>query len=382
MKNSIKSRLADQFTNRSAARVLLAVLSLILAALALGLYNHTLWLGSAIFASAPATPGAAPAESGRLMPDLTGAVSWLNSPPLTRAELQGKVVLIDFWTYSCINCLRSLPYLQAWHEKYKDSGLVVIGVHTPEFPFETDPANIQKALRRFGVTFPVAVDSEHAIWDAFSNDSWPAHYFIDAKGRIRFTHFGEGEYDRSEQWIRQLLAERNGSQPIPARPLSIQADGIQAAADWSEMESPETYLGFERAERFASPGGLRQLDAWSYTSPSSLALNQWSLSGKWIDRPQSVSLKAAPGRILFRFHARDLHLVLGPVGGSSPRFRILIDGEPPGADHGADCNSQGEGVVGEHRLYQLVRQSGAIRDRTFQIEFLDPGVEAFAFTFG
>jgi thiol-disulfide isomerase/thioredoxin len=325
---------------------------------------------------------AAAIDGFQKMPDLSGAVSWLNSPPLDRAQLKGKVVLIDFWTYSCINCLRSLPYLQAWHEKYKDSGLVVIGVHTPEFPFETDPGNIQKALRRFGVTFPVAVDSRHAIWNAFDNNSWPAHYFIDATGRIRFRHLGEGEYDRSEQWIVQLLQERNGSQPMPARNAAIQAEGIQAAADWGEMASPETYLGFERAERFASPGGLHPLSTSSYSAPPSLMLNRWSLAGRWTDRQQSVNLDSAPGRILFRFHARDLHLVLGSSGGKPLRFRILIDGKPPGAGHGADCNAQGEGLVNEHRLYQLIRQTGPIRDRTFQIEFLDPGIEAFAFTFG
>jgi thiol-disulfide isomerase/thioredoxin len=316
---------------------------------------------------------------GEQMPDLSGATSWLNSPPLNREQLKGKVVLLDFWTYSCINCLRSLPYMRAWDAKYRASGLVIIGVHTPEFEFETNPANIEKALRKFGITYPVAVDSKRLIWSAFNNQYWPAHYFIDAKGRVRYHHFGEGDYEESERWIQKLLKERNGAQEYSAGPLPPTASGAEVAADNEALGSPETYIGYQRAERFASFGGLQADRAQIYHAPASLERNQWGLSGAWIDHGEAAELRAAHGNILFRFHARDLHLVMGP-GAGPVRFHVLIDGRPPGADHGVDCDEQGFGTVTEDRLYQLVRQHGKIEDRTFEIEFLDSGVRTFAFT--
>jgi thiol-disulfide isomerase/thioredoxin len=335
-------------------------------------------LGLALLLVAALATGA---DGQQTMPDLSGATSWLNSPPLNRDQLKGKVVLIDFWTYSCINCLRSLPYLRAWDAQYKANGLVIIGVHTPEFDFERNPANIQKALRKFGITYPVAVDSNHRIWDAFHNQYWPAHYFIDATGKVRFHHFGEGDYEESEHWIQQLLKERNGAQMPPAAPLQPAASGAEAAADAAELNSPETYIGYQRAERFASSGGLQPDRAQIYSAPTSPLRNQWGFNGFWSDHGQEAELNAPHGSILFRFHARDLHLVLGP-GARPVRFRIRIDGRAPGADHGVDCDEQGVGTVSEERLYQLVRQHGTIKDRTFEIEFLDPGVRAFAFTFG
>jgi thiol-disulfide isomerase/thioredoxin len=300
---------------------------------------------------------------------------------LNRSQLQGKVVLIDFWTYSCINCLRSLPYLRAWDERYRASGLVIVGVHTPEFDFEKDPVKIEKALRKFGIAYPVAVDSQRRIWNAFHNQYWPAHYLIDGKGKVRYQHFGEGNYEETERWIQELLKERNGTQQPPAGPLPLRASGAEEAADGAALGSPETYIGYERAARFASPGGLQADWMQIYQAPPLLGRNQWGLSGAWIDHGEEAELRRVPGRILFRFHARDLHLVLGP--GSGPvRFRVRIDGRAPGADHGVDCDEQGLGTVTEDRLYQLVRQRGRIEDRTFEIEFLDPGVRAFAFTFG
>ena len=326
---------------------------------------------------------AADDADGRKLPDLSGATAWLNSPPLTKNQLKGKVVLVDFWTYSCINCLRSMPYLRAWAARYKDSGLVVIGVHTPEFGFEEDPANVAKAVRKFDITFPVAIDSQHKIWNAFNNEYWPAHYFIDATGRIRFHHFGEGSYEESEKWIKQLLAERNGQPAQPRQGVEASGTGVEAPADGRSMESPETYIGYERAAHFVSPGGLNRESSRNYTAPRHLELNQWALAGKWTDRGQDALLESTLGSILFRFHARDLHLVLGPAANAKPvRFRIRIDGQAPGENHGVDTDAQGYGVVTEDRLYQLVRQQTPIEDHTFEIEFLDPGVHAFSFTFG
>jgi cytochrome c biogenesis protein CcdA/thiol-disulfide isomerase/thioredoxin len=330
-----------------------------------------------------ATATSADVAGGQMLPDLSGATAWINSPPLNREQLKGKVVLIDFWTYSCINCLRTLPYVNAWAQKYKDSGLVVIGVHTPEFPFEKDLGNVQKAVRELGITYPVALDNNYKIWNAFTNEYWPAHYFIDATGKIRFHHFGEGGYDESEQWIQQLLKERNGQQALPQGIVQVSATGAEAAPDNGAMASPETYIGYERAQHFASAGGLNQDNAQLYAAPKHLELNEWALSGNWTDQGQIAILNSMPGKILLRFHARDLHLVLGPTADGKPvRFRITIDGHAPGLDHGVDTDEQGNGVVKEDRLYQLVRQKGAIADRTFEIEFLDPGVQAFAFTFG
>jgi len=313
---------------------------------------------------------------------LSGATGWINSQPLTAKELKGKVVLVDFWTYSCINCLRSLPYIEAWSQKYEDSGLVVIGVHTPEFDFEKQLPNVQKAVKKFGVTYPIALDSNHAVWDAFHNEYWPAHYFIDAKGKVRFEHFGEGNYDQSERWIQQLLQERAGK-PMAAGAVSVHAQGVEAAADMNEVRSPETYIGYTRAEHFASPGGIRQDTEKTYAAPAQPALNQWGLSGTWSDHGQVAVLKAAGGKIVFHFHARDLHLVLGPAADGKPvRYRVTIDGHAPGENHGVDTDAEGNGIVTDHRLYQLVRQQGAVADHVFAIEFEDPGVQAFSFTFG
>ncbi len=315
------------------------------------------------------------------MPPLDGAETWLNSPPLTAASLKGKVVLIDFWTYSCINCLRSIPYIEAWWEKYKDQGLVVIGVHAPEFAFEHDVDNVKKAIANLKITYPVAVDNNFAIWRAFDNEYWPAHYFVDAQGRIRHEHFGEGNYDESERIIQQLLAEA-GDKHVAGGLVAVNASGAEAAADTHDVKSPETYIGYFRADNFASPGGEVH-DASHDYSVTNPALNQWGLSGDWTVQMQRAVLNQKDGGIVYRFHARDLHLVLGPGKSDKPvRFRVTIDGAAPGVSHGVDVDAAGNGTVTGQRLYQLVRQSGSIEDRTFEIQFLDPGVEAYAFTFG
>jgi cytochrome c biogenesis protein CcdA/thiol-disulfide isomerase/thioredoxin len=324
-------------------------------------------------------PGAA--AGPQTLPDLSGAVAWLNSPPLTADALKGKVVLVDFWTYSCINCLRTLPYIRAWADKYKDSGLVVIGVHTPEFAFEKDLDNVRQAVRELKITYPVAIDNDRKIWNGFSNSYWPADYLIDGTGRIRYHHFGEGKYGESEQQIQELLKERNGKLSAGGL-VTVAAGGAEAPPD-ADVESPETYIGYERADSFLSPGGLRQDVPFLYSVPQHLELNQWGFSGTWRDGPQVAILKSAPGKIAYRFHARDLHLVLGPASDGKPvRFRVKIDGQAPGMNHGVDTDDQGNGKITEHRLYQLIRQKSAIEDRTFEIEFLDPGAQAFAFTFG
>jgi cytochrome c biogenesis protein CcdA/thiol-disulfide isomerase/thioredoxin len=314
-------------------------------------------------------------------PSLAGATDWLNSPPLTPEGLRGKVVVIDFWTYSCINCLRSIPYVRAWAEKYKDHGLVVIGVHTPEFAFERNVGNVRAAVSDLKIGYPVAIDNDYKIWRAFDNEYWPAHYFIDAQGHRRYSHFGEGKYDESEHVIQQLLTEA-GNKDVPTDIADVNAAGAQAAPSSSD-QSPETYIGYNRADNFVSPGGLAPDESRVYLGAAKLQLNQWSLSGDWTDTGEHAALNAPNGRIAYRFHARDLHLVLGPPPDGKPaRFRVTIDGAAPGADHGSDVDAEGQGVVNEQRLYQLIRQDGAVVDRTFEIEFLDPGVQAFAFTFG
>jgi cytochrome c biogenesis protein CcdA/thiol-disulfide isomerase/thioredoxin len=316
------------------------------------------------------------------MPDLGGAVAWINSPPLSTKSLRGKVVLIDFWTYSCINCLRALPYVEAWSTKYKDSGLVVIGVHTPEFAFEKDRSNVEKAVRDLKVTYPVAVDSDYQIWRAFKNEYWPAHYFIDGKGRIRYHHFGEGEYAESEHVIQQLLKE-NGAKSLAQDTIHVSGSGAEAAPDKSDARSGETYIGYHRAENYASAEPIAKDSRKTYSLRPRLSLNQWGLAGSWKVGEESAVLQSAPGKIAFRFHARDLHLVLGPSKDGKPiRFIVRLDGTPPGDDHGVDTDATGAGTVQGHRLYQLIRQKGTVEDRTFEIEFLDPGVQAFAFTFG
>jgi cytochrome c biogenesis protein CcdA/thiol-disulfide isomerase/thioredoxin len=317
-----------------------------------------------------------------VLPDLSGATAWINTPPLTPQSLRGKVVLVDFWTYSCINCLRTLPYIRAWNEKYKDSGLVIIGVHTPEFAFEKDEANVRKAVKDLGITYPVAMDNNYSIWRSFNNEYWPADYFIDATGRIRFHHFGEGAYEESEQQIRTLLEEANHA-PLPRSPTEIDASGTEAAPDLDDVQSPETYVGYARAQNFASLEGINQNDPQPYRTPAQLKLNQWAFAGKWRDEDQFATSLDAGASISFRFHARDLHLVLGPGPDGKPvRFRVTLDGQAPGADHGLDTDADGYGVVTGNRLYQLVRQHTSIRDRTFRIEFLVPGVRAYSFTFG
>ena len=325
------------------------------------------------------SPGTLPVEGS--LPPLEGAVQWLNSPPLDAQALKGKVVLVDFWTYSCINCLRSLPYVKAWAEKYRDQGLVVIGVHAPEFAFERDVNNVTKAMKDLGIHYPVAIDNEFKIWRAFNNEYWPAHYFADAQGRIRYHHFGEGEYAESERVIQQLLREAGGK--VSDGLIEAKADGVQMAPDSSEVQSPETYVGYQRAEHFVPQTALVPDKVATYNPPAQLALNDWSLSGQWHVGSERATASATDSRIVYRFHARDLHLVLGPGADGKPvRFKVLIDGKTPGDDHGMDVAPDGSGTVTEQRLYQLVRQSGGVQDRTFSIEFLDPGASAYAFTFG
>jgi cytochrome c biogenesis protein CcdA/thiol-disulfide isomerase/thioredoxin len=319
-----------------------------------------------------------PAEG--VLPSLDGLGPWFNSRPLTREQLKGKVVVIDFWTYSCINCLRSLPYVKAWDEKYRKDGLVVIGVHAPEFAFEREPANVARAIQDLSIRYPVALDNGYHLWRALKNNYWPAHYFVDAQGRVRYHHFGEGNYAMSERVIRQLLAEA-GHAPGGAM-TGVNATGTAAAAALRDIGSPETYIGYARADRFVSPGGLAHDQPKNYAL-APLSLNDWALGGGWIDGRQSARSQAPAAKISFRFHARDLHLVLGSTTGRAVRFRVTLDGQQPGGqDAGIDVTPDGTGVVKEQRLYQLVRQKGAVRDRTFTIEFLDPGVEAFSFTFG
>ncbi|EDT01943.1 alkyl hydroperoxide reductase/ Thiol specific antioxidant/ Mal allergen [Burkholderia ambifaria IOP40-10] len=328
-------------------------------------------------------PAALPVEG--TLPSLDGAVQWLNSPPLTAAGLRGKVVLVDFWTYSCINCLRTLPYTTAWAHKYAPYGLVVIGVHAPEFAFERDIGNVKKAVHDLGIDYPVAIDNGYAIWRAFGNEYWPAHYFIDAQGRIRHHHFGEGEYAQSERAIQSLLAEAGHPEAlnVPLGLTGAPAKGALAAADSADVRSPETYVGYARAEDFTSPGGVVRDASHRYDAPAHPDLNNWGLAGTWQVGAERATLAVPAGRIVYRFHARDLHLVLGPGANGKPvRFRVTLDGAAPGAAHGADVDAQGYGTVTGQRLYQLVRQPGTIADRTFSIEFLDPGVDAYAFTFG
>jgi thiol-disulfide isomerase/thioredoxin len=323
---------------------------------------------------------AAIADDGRL-PDFGGAVAWLNSAPLSRQSLRGKVVLVDFWTYSCINSLRELPYVKSWAAKYKDAGLVVIGVHTPEFSFEKNRANVEQAVLSLNVTHPVPMDNDYKIWQAFNNEYWPADYLIDGKGRIRYHHFGEGAYAESERVIQALLKE-NGASGVSASTIQLSAAGVEAPPS-ETVQSPETYVGYRRAEHFASPESVIRDAPGSYTPPASPSLNQWGLRGSWNVGPEAAVLQGAPGAIVFRFHARDLHLVLGRTKNGNPvRFKVTLDGAAPGDGHGLDSAPDGTGEIREPRLYQLIRQQGEVKDRTVEIEFLDSGVEAFVFTFG
>ncbi|EPY00631.1 cytochrome c biogenesis protein DipZ [Magnetospirillum fulvum] len=317
------------------------------------------------------------------LPSLAGATAWLNSPPLTPDSLRGKVVLVDFWTYSCINCLRALPYVRAWAEKYHEAGLVVLGIHAPEFAFEKSLSNVTGAVRDLNVSYPVAVDNDYALWRGFNNHYWPAHYVIDREGRIRFHHFGEGGYEHTEQVIRQLLTEAGRTLPPATTTESIATVGVHAPADFAALGSPETYIGHDRAENFRSPGGIVPDLPQSYTAPATLRRNEWALTGEWKIESERAVARSSGATIVFRFHARDLHLVLGPNESGTPvPFRVRLDGAAPGADHGLDVDADGRGTITGRRLYQLIRQTETGRDRTFEIEFLAPGAQAFAFTFG
>ncbi len=333
--------------------------------------------GMMMMSSNAAGKGAGP----ETLPDLSGAVQWLNSAPLNRDQLKGHVVLVDFWTYSCINCLRTLPYIRAWAARYKDAGFIVLGVHTPEFAFEKDPDNVKRAVKELQITYPVPMDNDYAIWKAFHNQFWPADYLVDTAGRIRYHHFGEGKYDETETHIQELLKENNAKLTFHGG-TEVSAAGTEAPPD-SDVQSPETYVGYDRADSFLSPGGFVKDAAHLYSVPQHLELNQWGLSGNWTDQAQVATLNSVPGAIVFRFHARDVHLVLGPAKEGKPvRFRVKIDGKAPEENHGVDTGAAGNGTVVEHRLYQLIRQKNSTDDHTFEIQFLDPGVQVFSFTFG
>jgi thiol-disulfide isomerase/thioredoxin len=329
-------------------------------------------------------PGWAPGRrpTGGRMPSLDGATGWLNSPPLTTEGLRGRVVAVDFWTYTCINWLRTVPYVRAWADAYREAGLVVLGVHTPEFPFERDVDNVRRAIEDRQITHPVAVDNDYGIWTAFTNMYWPALYVVDAQGYIRFHHFGEGAYEESEQVIRQLLAEAGAGDRLP-EPVTVDAGGIEAGADWADLGSVETYLGAERTDNFSSPERAAIGTPRRYTSPSRLAPGSWALAGEWTVGPDAVRLDEPGGAIAYRFTARDLHLVLAPPSSGTPvRFGVRLDGAPPGPHSGDDVDGDGAGTVRAPRLYQLVRQRGPVTERTFEITFLDPGAQAYAVTFG
>ena len=316
------------------------------------------------------------------LPGFDGAIEWINSPPLSVGALRGKIVLIDFWTYTCINWRRTLPYVSAWADKYQHLGVVVVGVHTPEFSFEKNLDNVRSETAMLAVHYPVAVDSDYAIWRAFRNQYWPALYIADAQGRIRFHHFGEGGYEESERVIQQLLKEA-GRTNVPQELVSVDPQGVEKAADWATLKSPESYLGYEQAESFASPGDAIRDRSHLYTAPARLTLNQWALVGDWTIGAEYAALNRAGGRIAYRFHARDVNLIMGPaVRGTPVKFRVRIDGAPPGSAHGVDVDEKGDGTLSEPRMYQLIREPGPPADRSFEIEFIDSGVRAFDFTFG
>jgi thiol-disulfide isomerase/thioredoxin len=346
-------------------------------------------LGAAVFLGAVSIGVTASVQESRpaladegALPDLGGAIGWLNSAPLNGKSLRGKVVLVDFWTYTCINSLRPLPYVKSWAVKYKDAGLVVIGVHTPEFSFEHERPNVEHAVHDLKVTYPVAIDSNYRIWQAFNNEYWPAQYLIDGKGRIRYHHFGEEDYGQIERVIQELLKE-NGATGLDGSTVSVSADGVEAAPSMNDEQSPETYVGYRQAERFASPERVAKNSSKTYSPPVSPSLNQWGFSGSWNIGAESAVLQGPSGKIVFRFHSRDLHLVLGPTNDGKPvRFKVTLNGTAPGYNCGSDSSPDGAGEVREPRLYQLIRQKGQVQDGTFAIEFLDPGVHAVVFTFG
>ena len=315
------------------------------------------------------------------LPGFAGATGWLNTEPLTAADLDGKVVLADFWTFTCINWIRTLPYLRAWADAYGPHGLVVVGVHTPEFSIEHNLESIRRAAQALRVDYPIAVDNDYAVWDAFANRYWPALYLADAKGRIRHHHFGEGGYERSEQVIQHLLADA-GAVGVPDGPAQVEPQGIEVPADWDDVRSSETYLGLARSEGFASPGGVAVDEARAYTAPPRLGTNEWAIAGNWTLGREAAVLNEPNGRIAYRFHARDVNLILAPPDGAPARFRVRLDGQPPLDAHGVDVDEEGNGTVDGPRLYQLIRQPAPIDDRTFEIELLDVGASAFCFTFG
>ena len=342
--------------------------------------NLAFWISAAaiIYGVVAIAPGKG--DEGR-MPDLEGAVGWINSAPLSTKSLRGKVVLVNFWTYSCINSLRELPYMKAWAAKYRDAGLVVIGVHAPEFGFEKDPVNVKTAVSDLKVAYPIPIDSNHSIWRAFRNEYWPADYIIDAKGRIRYHHFGEGEYEKSERVIQALLKE-NGAAGLDDSLVRTAADGPEAPPS-EDVRSPETYIGYARATNFASPERMSRDSRKAYSLPAKPASNQWGFGGTWKAGAESGTLESVPGKIVFRFHSRDLHMVIGPAKNGSPiRFKVRLTGAAPGDNHGVDSGADGAGEIRLPRMYQLIRQKGPVKDVTFEIEFLDPGVEVFSFTFG
>jgi thiol-disulfide isomerase/thioredoxin len=316
------------------------------------------------------------------LPGFDGATDWLNSEPLTPEGLRGNVVLVDFWTYTCINWLRTLGYVRAWHEKYEDQGLVVVGVHTPEFPFERDADNVRWAAQYQRVEYPIALDPDYAIWRAFANNYWPAVYIADAEGRIRHNHFGEGGYVECEMAVQMLLGEA-GRSDVPEGLVSVADEGFEAQADWQTLGSPETYLGYQQAQNFVSADGAEFDEPHDFAVPDRLERNQWALAGNWTFGPGASVLNEADGRLVFRFHARDVNLVMGPPeGGSSIPFRVTVDGEPPDDAHGLDVDERGNGTLDRPRLHQLIRKPRSITDRTFEITFLAPGAEAYCFTFG
>jgi thiol-disulfide isomerase/thioredoxin len=330
-------------------------------------------------AAVTAAHGAAGAPSR--MPSLDGAVGWINTTPLTSEDLRGKVVLVDFWTFTCINWMRTMPWLRGWQEKYKNQGLVIIGVHSPEFAFESELEAVRRAVPRLKIDYPVAVDSHHSIWRVFHNQYWPALYIVDVEGRVRHQVFGEGDYGRAEEIIQQLLVEAGGDGRWDTTLAPI-GQAAEAAADWNKLRSAETYLGSERAENFASPGGINSSSTHNYAFPAKLHSNRWALSGSWRFEAESVVSSSASAKIRFRFHARDLHIVVGPKDAAEVRFRVTLDGKAPGIAHGHDVDAQGFGSMSERRLYQLIRQPAEITDRVFEIEFLDAGADAYSFTFG
>jgi thiol-disulfide isomerase/thioredoxin len=309
------------------------------------------------------------------MPSFAGATGWLNSEPLGPAELQGRVVLVNFWTWTCINWLRQEPYVRAWSQTYRNEGLVVVGVHTPEFSFEHEIDGVRRATRERAIDYPVAVDNDYAVWGAFENHFWPALYFVDAAGVIRDHHFGEGRYEKSERVIQRLLG-------VERELVSVEGVGVEAAADWGHLRTRETYLGYWRSGHFASPDGAVHDERRTYELPRHLGINDWALAGDWTIGAENVVLDWAGGSIAFRFHARDAHLVLSRGAREPIPFRVLLDGEAPGASRGVDVDEDGNGVLQDARMHQLVREHDAVRDRTLEITFLEPGAEAYAFTFG